>query len=606
MGSCWGIQTSISRICNASLLLNGNQVPSLMNPSAVTKNIAIIGGGPAGLFLYKTLVEAAATQFSVHIFETKNQLGVGMPYSDEGAGMEHTTNISSSEVPRLPVSVADWIKSLPAATLAAFGIDGKNFTEYKVIPRLLLGRYLQEQFNLLLQKGRAAGIVTQLHTGCRVTNITDLPAVSKTKITVNDNEEMQFDAVVICTGHYWPLTHEGKIAGFFDSPYPPLKLKQRFNHAVAIKGSSLTAIDALRTLARQHGHFVEKAPGKLCYVPDEQADQFTIVMYSLKGLLPGIRFYLDDPQLSHQSLLSAAAIQQHMAANDGFLSLDFIFEKDFKDLLKEKDPSFYARVKDMSLETFTQEVMTMRERMDPFVLFKKEYEEAKKSIQKRTPIYWKELLAGLSFAMNYPAKHFSAEDMLRLKQVLMPLISIVIAFVPQASCEELMALHEAGRLDIIAVEEDSEMKVDKQGNKWYHYTDENGRRHITGYQTYIDCTGQPHLWINDFPFRGLVGNDTVTQAQLKFRSASRARELIQQANTAVTCNKNNVCYLNVPGIAIDDAFRAVGKDNTAHPRIYVMAVPFIGGHNPDYSGLDFCEEAATRVVDDMLLRLGSA
>jgi hypothetical protein len=27
-----------------------------------------------------------------------------------------------------------------------------------------------------------------------------------------------------------------------------------------------------------------------------------------------------------------------------------------------------------------------------------------------------------------------------------------------------------------------------------------------------------------------------------------------------------------------------------------MAVPFIGGLNPDYSGLDFCDTAASRIV----------
>ena len=57
--------------------------------------------------------------------------------------------------------------------------------------------------------------------------------------------------------------------------------------------------------------------------------------------------------------------------------------------------------------------------------------------------------------MNYPAKYFSAEDMLRLKEVLMPLISLVIAFVPQVSAEELLALNAAGVLELIAVSSDS-------------------------------------------------------------------------------------------------------------------------------------------------------
>ena len=35
-------------------------------------------------------------------------------------------------------------------------------------------------------------------------------------------------------------------------------------------------------------------------------------------------------------------------------------------------------------------------------------------------------------------------------------------------------------------------------------------------------------------------------------------------------------------------------------RIYMMAVPFIGGFNPDYSGLDFGEAASMRIVGKLI------
>ena len=38
--------------------------------------------------------------------------------------------------------------------------------------------------------------------------------------------------------------------------------------------------------------------------------------------------------------------------------------------------------------------------------------------------------------------------------------------------------------------------------------------------------------------------------------------------------------------------------------LYIMAVPYIGGFNPDYSGLDFCENASKAIVEDLLLRFG--
>ena len=35
-------------------------------------------------------------------------------------------------------------------------------------------------------------------------------------------------------------------------------------------------------------------------------------------------------------------------------------------------------------------------------------------------------------------------------------------------------------------------------------------------------------------------------------------------------------------------------------KLYIMAVPYIGGLNPDYSGLDFSEAASLRIVKDIL------
>lgn len=87
-------------------------------------------------------------------------------------------------------------------------------------------------------------------------------------------------------------------------------------------------------------------------------------------------------------------------------------------------------------------MMDFRGKLDPFQLFKAEYSEADRSIKRHESVYWKELLAVLSFAMNYPL-NISEEDMQRLQKVLMPLISIVIAFVPQRSVKEMLAMYEA-------------------------------------------------------------------------------------------------------------------------------------------------------------------
>lgn len=156
----------------------------------------------------------------------------------------------------------------------------------------------------------------------------------------------------------------------------------------------------------------------------------------------------------------------------------------------------------MKIEDFVAEMMKLREELDPFQLLEAEYVQAAKSIKRKESIYWKEMLGVLSFAMNYPAKYLSAEDMQRLQHSLLPLISIVIAYVPQSSCEELLALHEAGVLEMISVGDKGEVVPDlEKGGIVYHFEDETGREQAKYYQTYVDCVGQPHLNYLQFPFK---------------------------------------------------------------------------------------------------------
>lgn len=559
------------------------------------KRVGIIGGGPSALFLYKTLIQSGKTNFTIDIFEASATLGCGMPYSHKGANEEHITNVSANEIPELVIPMVDWLRTLPAETLDHYSIRLDDTSAYRVLPRLLFGQYLAAQFGLLLQASAKAGIHTTVHLDTAVTDIADVPDKAIVEVMVH-GKAIPFDHIMICTGHKWPLTHEGKVPGYFDSPYPPSKLETTFNHPVAVRGSSLTAIDAIRTLARKHGSFHRSENDKIIFTSNEDVPGFKIILHSINGLLPGIRFHLDDPHLSKTSLLTDEAIRDHIKMNDGFLSLDFIFEKDFKDLFRKKDPAFYEQIKDMRLEDFVDMAMGQREHTEAFYLFKAEYEEAKRSILRKESVHWKEQLAILSFAMNYPAKHFSAEDMLRLQKVLMPLISIIIAFVPQSSCEEMIALHDAGKLELVSVTRDSHVDVDEHNNILYTLADKKGNPVTTVYKTFIDCIGQKHLMLDDFPFKGLIRGKALSAARLVFRDPAN---VTQHDDKNIEADVHNT-WLKVPGIAIDDHFRAIGENGQHNSRIYIMAVPYISGFNPDYSGLDFGEEASRLIVEDLL------
>ncbi|WP_240755322.1 FAD/NAD(P)-binding protein [Pedobacter sp. SYP-B3415] len=558
--------------------------------------IGILGGGPAALLLLKKLLESGREDLTIDIFEKKDLLGAGMPYSRDGAGDEHITNVSGNEIPELVTSVDEWLRMLSADTLSRFSINPETFSDYKVLPRRLFGQYLCDQFSLLRDDAKTRGLLNNVFLNATVSDVEDLSESETVKVVLEDGRTFEYDHVVICTGHNWTKSHEGEIKGYFDSPYPPDKLNFRTPYPVALRGASLTAIDAVRTLARQNGKFEKDANDQLHYVTDSESAGFRIVMHSRNGLLPAVRFHLEDTRLGKDAILTKEQVAANKAENGGFLSLDFVFEKNFKDAFRDKDPDFYEFIKDMRMERFVSAMMRNRENKDPFELFEGEYKEAEESIKHKESVYWKEMLGGLSFAMNYPAKYFSAEDMQRLQKVLMPLISIVIAFVPQSSVEEMLALYNAGLLELIEVGDESRIEPDATGGVNY-FLDKNAAP--VHYHTFIDCIGQPHIPIEKFPFRSMVDKRTVTQARVQFKDPGAGRRELDSGNKHVSADQHGNYFLNVPGVAIDDSFAVVDFYGARNERIYLMAVPYIGGYNPDYSGLDFCEAAGIAIAQSL-------
>jgi hypothetical protein len=564
------------------------------------KRIAILGGGPSALFVYKRFVERKNADVELSIFEQRGAIGPGMPYSRAGASVEHITNVSGNEIPDFMTDLRQWVAAR-ADKARAFGIDAATFTDYKVVPRLLFGEYLADQFKALQKQANEQDLKTEIYYNTRVVDISWDSALQVASVHTAGGSILPFDFVIVCTGHVWPKQYEGEVKGYFDSPYPPSKLEHVIGHAVAIKGASLTAIDAVRTLGRNNGTFTTGDDGAVTYGSDH-AD-FRITLYSRNGMLPAVRFHLEDSHIPKALLLSKADIASLRESHDNFVPLDVVFDRCFKEAFRDKDPELFKRIAGMRLEEFVDDMMSLRESIEPFALFMAEYIEAEKSIKRKESIYWKEMLASLSFAMNQPAKYFSAEDMQRLQQKLMPLISIVIAFVPQSSCRELIAMYKAGVLTLKAVGADSVVTPNVDGGVTLTFTDEENVDHRESCQTYIDCTGQRHLHYADFPFPTLMEDRYVAPATIRFRDRQAGEAAYNAGNTLVTRGVGDHYFLSVPGIAINDHFQLVDPYGAMHEHIYMLAVPLISGFNPDYSGLDFCEHASHYVAEAISRKL---
>ena len=89
----------------------------------------------------------------------------------------------------------------------------------------------------------------------------------------------------------------------------------------------------------------------------------------------------------------------------------------------------------------------------------------------------------------------------------------------------------------------------------------------------------------------------VSPAKLRYQSGATALEAINAGNSFVESDEVGNYYLNVSGISINDHFQILDHYGAFNENIYIMAVPYIGGFNPDYSGLDFCEATSQRIVN---------
>ena len=139
----------------------------------------------------------------------------------------------------------------------------------------------------------------------------------------------------------------------------------------------------------------------------------------------------------------------------------------------------------------------------------------------------------------------------------------------------------------------------RDGGAIYNYADADGNIHEVLYQMYADAVGQHHYMYKDFPFEGLKAGGTGSAVFLNFKSADAAVKALENGNSLAHHDSEDNYYLEVPGVNINEHFQVLNKFGAYNPRIYMMAVPHIGGLNPDYPGLDFCEMAASKIRNAM-------
>lgn len=537
-------------------------------------SIAFVGAGPTAIYTLHALVQKASAPFTLTIFEEQRSAGRGTPYRPGWNDPAMLSNIASIEIPPLEQTLSDWLRAQSAERLRAHGIDPGAINDRAFYPRVALGEFFKDQFDAILERAGRSGIDVRLKTCCRVTDA--ISSADGMTLTVRPRHGAdyteRFDHVVLATGHQWPAHPEVR-PGYFASPWPASDLAQIPPTRIGIRGTSLTAIDAAVALAVSHGSFDEEGD-TVRYIPSYGADAFHMMMLSRKGLLPEADFYGPLPY-EPLAICTPQAMDELVAYDEGDL-LDRAFAL-FKHELAAADPAYAAKIdlEDLSLEGFHDRYFAEREEADTFAWAKKNLAEAVKNYRDKFTVPWRYAILRMHEPIEKLVPFFEQADYERFSRYFKPVFVDDYATVPHKSIRRMLALHEAGKLEIKALGDQYRMHHRSEGG--VNIETDFGTEH---FPVFIEAMGQKALGAKSFPFPSL-----------------RAQGIIHDADGS----DGNTAR----GIAIDDQFHPV-SNKLPEGQLYCLSLPFILGRHPFHQGITSSHEMGLAVGDELAGLIGRA
>lgn len=522
---------------------------------AARPRIAFVGAGPTALYTLHALVRRAARPVEVTVFEQQAVAGQGTPYRPGWNDPAMLANIASVELPPLEDSLVGWLREQSAERLAALGLARDGLDERAFYPRVVLGAFFRAQFEAVVARAQRDGHDVQVRTRTRVVDVVhDAGAVTLVVQPARGAEVRErFEHLVLATGHQWPEDPEAS-PGYFLSPWPASRLAQLPPCRVGIRGSSLTAIDATVALATKHGAFVEGGE-RLAYVPAPGTEPFHVTMMSRKGLLPEADFFhvLPYEPLAHCTAEAVDRLAEGPA--DGLLDRVFAL---FARELAAADPAYAAErgLADLTVETFGERYFARRREVDAFVWAEENLREAKDGYAREHTVPWRYAILRMHEVVERIVPYLDDRDFERFWRHFKPVFVDDYATVPHASIERLLALHDAGKLALVALGDD--YRVDSR-------LAEGGAAVLVGrerrhFPVFVEAMGQPSLPASEFPFPTLVAQGIVRDEPTR-APGTPAR-----------------------GIAVDERFHPV-VDGAPIAPLFCVALPFLLGRHPFLQGI---------------------
>ncbi|RYD46103.1 MAG: hypothetical protein EOP85_08095 [Verrucomicrobiaceae bacterium] len=563
------------------------------------------------MFLLKHLLDAAGEGgriSEIAIFEKGPITGMGMPYNPLTTDRFNRSNISPEEIPELPVGFADWLREQDRGVLEELGVErDEEIAEDEVYSRLALGGYLRDQYLNLLAGLEEAGVTVREHAECQITDVKRLVGPDQVVVETEDGAAHRFDRVVIATGHCWPTVDRPE-CGYYSSPWPITKLLpaagELYDFPIGTLGASLSAFDVVSSLARRHGEFVEEG-GEVVYRPKEGTEKFKVVMHSAEGLLPHLQYDQVEPM---------RVIYRHVGREElfgirdeqGFLRLDTYFDKVCRRVLMDAftkdgrvDVVMHLRDPGFVIDDFVQEMTEEHEYADAFEGMRQEMLEARESVEGGRPIHWKEAMDDLMYTLNFHAELMPAEDHLKLRSVVMPFLMNVVAAMPLDSADAILALHDAGKLELISGKVELG-DLEDGGSETPVTVDDDGEKTELSYRMFIDCSGQKPVELDEYPFPSLVGSGCARRARARFADADKGVAKLPEEKRKDVFEENGEPFYPTGGVEVDACYRLVDAQGRGDSRIHDIAFPHTTGVRPYSYGLQACNDTARLLVEGLM------
>lgn len=523
--------------------------------------IAIVGGGPMATYTLKALV-LSGTPLHITVFEASERAGCGMPYRPGTNADYMYCNAFSKEIPAITRPLVAWLHDQDDAVLEGWDLERSDIDARVFYPRVLIGEYLQSEFDRLCEEGRAGGHTIDVVTGSEIVDV--VPSgdhVVVSVLTDDRTEQMPFTHVVLATGHTWPSNPRIGSADLV-SPWPYTNITDLEPGNIGVLGSSLSAIDVIVALGHEHGTFIEDGDRVNWFVKTGR-ESMSITMVSFRGIMPEPDFYYVYPYEALRHVSADAVAYELAQGSDGLL--DRVFALLIAEL-DEVDPEYMAALGEhaRTVDGFADAYFAYRERMGGLRALRETLRQSVASIEdKETQHYRYALLRGHE-SFEPILEHLDDADWETLTSKLLEVFGDCYAAIPHVSVRRILALYDAGVLDIIPTGAEGSFSKGSERTVIVSTIDGDIR-----FDALIDARGQASAPLADLPFPTLTAALIDPEAMLV---EPFQLDLHDQHNATVHC----------------------------------LAMPQILERHPFAQGLPNCAELGRVVARDILARLPSS